>query len=115
MNEENFEPIVKDELSDNYDNSTALLLDSDFFELSVSSGDSESTEYTSESNIIESVSMGDSTTVISAYTETEQQADSELIGSVTSLNETCTLILFFLLFSWVDKKIQAIMNGVSGK
>lgn len=116
MEHENIEPIVEDVLPDDYDLSSAVLLDGDSDELSSTSTDTESgDELSNESEISESVSMGDSTTFVSTYTEAEQQADSELIGSVTALNGTCILILFFLLFSWVDKKIQAIVNGVSGK
>lgn len=116
MDNENIEPIVEDVLPDDYDISSAVLLDGYSDELSATGTYTESgDELSNESDLIESVSMGDSTTVVSAYTEAEQQADSELIGSVTALNGTCTLILFFLLFAWVDKKIQAVVNGVSGK
>lgn len=115
MNEENIEQIEFDEFENDYDISTAILLDDSDVMESVSGGDIGEDELSNESEVSESVSMGYSTLIVSEYSEAEQQADSELIGSVTSLNETCTLILFFLLFSWVDKKIQAIMNGVSGK
>ena len=122
MNEENLEQVESDVLENDYDISTAILLDDSDVMESVSSGDAGEDELSNESDVGESDNVVYSTVVVSEYSEAEQQADSELIGSVTVLNETClllnetcTLILFFLLFSWVDKKIQAIVNGVSGK
>ena len=70
----------------------------------------ESTDST-ESESTESVSMGDSTTYILTYSEEEQQVDSELIGGINKLNGTCTLLLFFLLFAWVDKKVRFFTKG----
>lgn len=97
---------------DNLDGQTDELV-SDYIDNSVSGTESELIESddNTESEFDESVSMGDSTTDILAYTEEERQADSELIGSINQLNGTCTLLLFFLLFAWVDKKVRFFTKG----
>lgn len=64
-----------------------------------------------ESELDESVSMGDSTSYILTYSEEQQQVDSELVGGINKLNGTCTLLLFFLLFAWVDKKVRFFTKG----
>ena len=58
-----------------------------------------------------SVSSGD----VLAYSEAERQVDSEIIGRLDTINGTLTLILFFLLFQWVDKKIQVIIRGMTNE
>lgn len=58
-----------------------------------------------------SVSSGD----VSAYSEVERQMDSEILGSINTLNSTLTLVLFFLLFQWIDKKVQAITRGMTNE
>lgn len=58
-----------------------------------------------------SVSSGD----VSTYLEVEQQVDSEILGSLNTINSTLTLVLFFLLFQWIDKKVQAITRGMTNE
>lgn len=54
----------------------------------------------------------DSTVVLYTYSEEQQQMDSQIIERLDNLNGTCTLLLFFLLFAWVDKKVRFFVKGI---
>ena len=54
----------------------------------------------------------DSTAVLYTYSEEQQQMDSQIIERLDNLNGTCTLLLFFLLFAWVDKKVRFFVKGM---
>ena len=83
----------------------------------VSTGDSNAGTVDTELvySVLSDVGLVDSSGNVSTYSETEQQADSELYGAVTELNATLTLVLFFLLFQWIDKKVQAITRGMTNE
>lgn len=53
----------------------------------------------------------DTSTVLYTYTEEQREMDSQIIERLDNLNGTCTLLLFFLLFAWVDKKVRFFMKG----
>lgn len=50
--------------------------------------------------------------VLYTYSEEQQQMDSQIIERLDNLNGTCTLLLFFLLFAWVDKKVRFFVKGI---
>ena len=54
----------------------------------------------------------DSPAVLHSYSEEQQQMDSQIVERLDNLNGTCTLILFFLLFAWVDKKVRFFVKGI---
>ena len=113
MDETNMQETIPDILPDDNTDGQTDELDVDNIMESGTGEDSELLESddTTESELDESVSMGDSTTYVLTYSEEQQQADSELIGGINKLNGTCTLLLFFLLFAWVDKKVRFYMKG----
>lgn len=113
MDETNIQETTPDVLPDDDIDTPEVELESGDTVVSDTGEDSELMESTdgNESELGESVSMGDSTSDILAYTEEERQADSELIGSINQLNGTCILLLFFLLFAWVDKKVRFFTKG----
>ncbi len=106
----------KDTLPDVEGVGSTDMLDDNTAERTVSDGDSPADEFTdtNESGTAGSDEV-DTSAVLYTYSEEQQQMDAAVLGSVNTLNGTCTLILFFLLFAWADKKVQAIMNGVTGK
>ncbi len=60
----------------------------------------------------ESVSGGDSSAIsVYEYTEEQREVDSEIVERLTDLNGTCSLLLFFLLFAWIDRKVRFFMKG----
>lgn len=113
MDETNIQEITPDVLPDDNTDPAETVLDSGDTMVSDTGTDSElvESESTDESGISEFVSDGDSTSYILTYTEEQQQADSEIIGGINQLNGTCTLLLFFLLFAWVDKKVRFFTKG----
>jgi len=54
----------------------------------------------------------DTSTVLYTYTEEQREMDSQIVERLDNLNGTCTLILFFLLFAWVDKKVRFFVKGI---
>ena len=113
MDETNINETTPDILPDDHIDNQTDVLDSDYSVESGTGDDSELLELedTTESEFGESVSMGDSTSYILTYSEEQQQIDVELVGGIDKLNGTCTLILFFLLFAWVDKKVRFFTKG----
>lgn len=89
------------------DNAETVVLDSADIVPTVSGGDAGTDEY-----ILQSVSSGDASgTAVSGYTEEQWEMDSQIVGCLTDLNNTCTLLLFFLLFAWIERKVRFFMKG----
>lgn len=101
--EENVTPVVEMDDSD----VEAVDVDNPDIIPTVSAGDAGYDEYATES-----VNGGDSSSVlIYEYTEEQREMDVEIIGCLNQLNTTCTLLLFFLLFAWIDRKVRFFMKG----
>lgn len=107
MDEINFEGNINSVVEMGDSDVEAVMLDDPDHVSTVSSGDAGTVEYS-----LQSVSGGDASAIsVYEYTEEQREVDNQIVECLTDLNGTCTLLLFFLLFAWIERKVRFFLKG----